>query len=70
MKIFQDPDAQKLFNHLYEEKGLTKIQQEQFGEAIRQLADKKVNSEDGEYKEFYVTGREVSKIYKQIKFGV
>lgn len=64
MKIFQDWKAQKRFNGTYEK--LSEQKQELFAECIRTLAEKKVNSEEGEYNEFYITEKDVKVIHKSV----
>ena len=65
MKIFADYKAQKAFSNLYSQFTNQK-QLENFVKEIRILADKKVTSEEGEYKEFYVTQKDVERIYENI----
>lgn len=60
MKIFQDWKAQKLFDNTYEK--LSPQKQETLGEMIRELAERKIESEEGEYKEFYITASDVRDI--------
>lgn len=64
MKIFQDWKAQKAFTGYYQ--NLKPELQAQLGDEIRKLAEKKVNSEEGEYEEFYITAKDVVDIYTKI----
>lgn len=64
MKIFQDHRAQKRWNEFYET--FVGYRKEMFAEKCRELAEKKVTSEEGEYDEFYLTVDDINKIAASI----
>lgn len=64
MKIFHDHKAQKRWNEFYET--FQGYRKEMFAEKCRELADKKINSEEGEYDEFYLTVKDINELASHI----
>lgn len=61
MKIFQDYKASKLFTKIYNtyEDAATK---ELFASKVKDLADKKITAQEGEFRGFYITTRDLQDI--------
>lgn len=65
MKIFQDWKASKTFTDAYN--GMKLLDREVLAEKARNLADKKINSEEGEYKEFYLTVKDIKELIRTVR---
>lgn len=63
-KYFNNYAAQKKFYSIYETLSATK--QHEFGNKLRELADKKIISTNNEYSEFYVTVQDVEDLAKTL----
>lgn len=64
VKILKDRKTEEFFSEMYN--SFVGYRQELFAQRVRDLRDKKVVSEEGEYPEFYVTKEDLINIARTI----